>query len=81
MVVYEDGKNETRLVLENPILNQFRKMPRNIQNPANYNVFGDTVISQIFEAEPTIIEIKNKNIAQAYLRFFEELWAVAKQNH
>jgi polar amino acid transport system ATP-binding protein len=77
MVMYEEGETEKRLVQDNPTLNQFRKMPRSIQNPANYNVFGDTVITQIFEDEPTIIEVKNKNIAEAYLRFFEELWVVA----
>ena len=31
-------------------------------------------ITQIFEDEPTVIEIKNQNIADAYMRFFEELW-------
>ena len=74
MVTYDQGETDKRLARENPELNQFRKMPRNIQNPANYNVFGDTVITQIFEEEPTIIQVKNQNIADAYLRFFEELW-------
>ena len=59
-------------------MNQFRNMPRNIQNPANYNVFGDTVITQIFQDEPTIIQIRNQHIADAYLRFFEELWDASK---
>ena len=48
MVTYSEGETEQRLVQENPELNLFRKMPRSIQNPANYNVFGDTVITQIF---------------------------------
>jgi len=74
MVTYDQGENDRRLVKEFPEFNQFRSMPRNIQNPANYNVFGDTVITQIFEKEPTIIQIKNQSIADAYMRFFEELW-------
>ncbi len=74
MVTYDQGEMDKRLVKEFPKLNQFRQMPRNIQNPANYNVFGDTVITQIFEGQPTIIEIKNQNVADAYIRFFEELW-------
>jgi len=78
MVMYAHGKNEQRLVSEKPELNQFKLMSRNIQNPANYNVFGDTVITQIFEDEPTIIEIKNQNIADAYMRFFEELWRASE---
>ena len=78
MVTYDQGDNDRRLAKEFPELNQFKQMPRNIQNPANYNVFGDTVITQIFEAEPTIIQIKNQNIADAYMRFFEELWDTSK---
>lgn len=78
MVTYDQGAVDMRLQKEKPELNQFRKMPRQIQNPANYNVFGDTVITQIFEEEPTIIQVKNKSIAQAYERFFEELWSLAK---
>lgn len=78
MVTYEQGDVDKRLLKEYPELNQFRQMPRQIQNPANYNVFGDTVITQIFGDEPTIIQIKNKSIAEAYLRFFEELWSLAK---
>jgi polar amino acid transport system ATP-binding protein len=78
MVTYDQGEIDHRLVKEFPELNQFRSMPRNIQNPANYNVFGDTVITQIFEKEPTIIQIKNQSIADAYMRFFEELWEAGK---
>lgn len=78
MVTYDQGEIDHRLQKEFPEFNQFRSMPRNIQNPANYNVFGDTVITQIFGDEPTVIQIKNKNIADAYLRFFEELWNSGK---
>lgn len=78
MVTYDQGENDRRLSNNFPELNQFRSMPRTIQNPANYNVFGDTVITQIFEKEPTIIQIKNQSIADAYMRFFEELWDASK---
>lgn len=78
MVTYEQGEVDIQLQKDHPELNRFRKMPRQIQNPANYNVFGDTVITQIFEDEPTIIQVKNRSIAEAYLRFFEELWELAK---
>ena len=74
MVTYAESDTDNQLLRKSPDLNQFRKMPRTIQNPANYNVFGDTIITQIFETEPTIIQIKNQHIADAYLRFFEELW-------
>lgn len=78
MVTYDQGDIDHRLVKEHPELNQFRSMPRTIQNPANYNVFVDTVITQIFQDEPTIIQMKNQYIADAYMRFFEELWDAGK---
>jgi polar amino acid transport system ATP-binding protein len=79
MVTYEQGDTDRRLPKENPKLNKFRQMPRTLQNPANYNVFGDNLIIQIFDEEPTIIQVKNASIAKAYLRFFEELWGAAKE--
>ncbi|MBT3230748.1 amino acid ABC transporter ATP-binding protein [Candidatus Uhrbacteria bacterium] len=78
MVMYEQGEIDLRLMKDYPKYNQFRKMPEDVQNPANYNVCGDTVITQIFDEEPTIIQIKNQKIADTYKRFFEELWRSAK---
>lgn len=78
MVMYEQGDTDIRLMKESPQYNQFKKMPQDIQNPANYNVFGDTVITQIFDEEPTIIQIKNQKIADTYKRFFKELWKMAE---
>ena len=78
MITYSRGDIDYRLERDLPELNQFKKMPRDIQNPADYNVFGDTVITQIFEGELTIIQIKNQHIADAYLRFFEDMWEAAK---
>lgn len=77
-LTYIQNDEDRRLLKEQSELNEYKEMPRSIQNPANYNVFGDTVITQIFEDEPTIIQIKNQNTADAYMRFFEELWNIAK---
>ena len=76
-LTYVQNDEDRRLLKEQSELNEYKEMPRKIQNPANYNVFGDTVITQIFEEEPTIIQIKNQNTADAYMRFFEELWNAA----
>ena len=55
-----------------------RLMPRTLQNPANYNVMGDTVIIQIFGEKPTIMEIRDEAVAESYLKFFEEMWDVSR---
>jgi polar amino acid transport system ATP-binding protein len=78
MITYDQGEKDQQLERDYPELNHFRKMPRTIQNPANYNVFDDTVITQIFEKDPIIIQIKNQNVADAYLRFFEEMWSLSE---
>ncbi len=78
MVTYNQGDTDRKLAQQFPELNQFREMPRSIQNPSNYNVFEDTVITQIFGDEPTIIQTKNQKIADGYMRFFEELWEAGK---
>jgi polar amino acid transport system ATP-binding protein len=81
MVTYLYGETEKRLVLEHPELNKFAKMPKEVKNPANYIIFGDTVATQIFGDNPSIIQIKNSAVATAYLQFFDELWSSAKHSH
>lgn len=75
MAVYELGEKDKELLADHPKLNQFKLMPRTLKNPANYNVMGDTVIIQIFGKKPTIMEIRDAAVAEAYLRFFEEMWS------
>jgi ABC-type polar amino acid transport system ATPase subunit len=79
MTAYDVSERDIRLLAEYPNQNNFRKMPRQITNPANYNVFDDVVITQIFGDEPTIVQIKNKDMAKAYLAFFEDLWSRSQE--
>lgn len=50
-----------------------------LATPANYNVWGDTVILQVFGDPPTVIEIRNPKLAQGYLNYFELLWKQGKK--
>ncbi len=77
MTLYEFSERDKALLKRFPTLNEFRLMPRALRNPANYNVMEDSVIIQIFGDIPTILEIKDKAVAEAYMKFFEELWAVS----
>jgi hypothetical protein len=78
MAVYELGEKDKELLREHPDTNDFRLLPRTLENPANYNVMGDTVIIQIFGEKPTIMEIQDASVAEAYLKFWEEMWGVSK---
>lgn len=77
MAMYEFGEKDKEILAAHPGLSDLRLMPRTLQNPANYNVMGDTVIIQIFGDKPTIMEVRDADVAKAYLNFFEEMWAVS----
>lgn len=69
--------NDLDVRLRYPELNQYRPMPKNLENPANYYMTSDVVVIRIFgEAhdEPAIIEIKNASVARSYLNYFNLLW-------
>lgn len=74
MINYDVGNKDIALSKKRPELNIFRKMPRMIENPANYNVVEDTVVVHIFDKVPEIIEIRNPQVAHAYKNFFDEMW-------
>lgn len=60
-----------------PKINEYRILPNDIKNPANYYVIDDVVVIQIFGKageEPAIIEIKNKDVAASYQSYFNLLW-------
>ncbi len=79
MVMYEVGGKDKKLYNDYPEFNEFRTLPRTLRNPANYNVMeNNTVIIQIFGEKPTILEIKDKDVAESYIKFFEEMWRISK---
>lgn len=77
MIMYEESPLDADLRKRLPALNEYRLIPKNYQNPANYYVIDDVVVIQIFGEpgdEPSIIEIKNAHVAKSYQNFFDLLW-------
>ncbi|MEI8143714.1 MAG: amino acid ABC transporter ATP-binding protein [Candidatus Berkelbacteria bacterium] len=77
MIMYNESPRDKDLRLRCPELNEYRLIPKNMDNPANYYVIEDVVVIQIFGKEgdePAVIEIKNKNVAKSYLNYFNLLW-------
>ncbi len=77
MVMYKESPLDRDIRLRYPKLNEYRLIPKNMENPANYYVIEDIVVIQIFGKlgdEPSIIEIKNKDVAQSYMNYFNLLW-------
>lgn len=77
MLLYNESPLDKDLRLRHPELNEYRFLPKDLKNPANYYVLEDIVVIQLFGKpgeEPAIIEIKNPDIAKSYQNYFDLLW-------
>ena len=77
MLLYKEEPLDRDLRLRHPELNEYRLLPKNVENPANYYVIENVVVIQIFGKpgeEPAIIEIKNPDVAKSYQNYFDLLW-------
>ncbi len=74
MLMYEYGENDARIVKECPEINRLYVLPTAIKNTANINIHSDgTVVLQIFDPIPTIIEVKNQALADSYMNYYRDL--------
>lgn len=74
MLMYEYGDEDRRLAKKNPELNNLFTLSESIQNMADININSDgTVILQIFDPIPTVIEINNQTLANSYLNYYNDL--------
>ena len=77
MLLYDESPLDHDIRIRHPELNEYRLLPKEVENPANYYVIEDVVVIQIFGKpgeEPVIIEIKNANVAKSYQNYFDLLW-------
>jgi len=80
MLMYEYGEEDKRLVKENPEINNFSILSASMQNMADININSDgTVLLQIFDPIPTVIEIKNQALADSYMRYYKDLIKYSKK--
>lgn len=74
MLMYEYGEEDKRLINEHPELNDFYVLSQSTKTMADININSDgTVILQIFNPIPTVIEIKNQALADSYIRYYHDL--------
>lgn len=55
-----------------------RFLPEKFSSPATTVIYGNIVALQVWTADPFIIEIESREVAESYKRHFETLWAIAK---
>lgn len=74
MLMYEYGEEDRRLVKKYPNLNNFFTLSTSMKTMADININSDgTVILQIFDPIPTVIEIKNQALADSYMYYYNDL--------
>lgn len=74
MLMYEYGAEDRRLIKEHPEINKFYILSPSIKNMADININSDgTVILQIFDPVPMVIEIKNQVLADSYMYYYHDL--------
>ena len=79
MIIYGLSEKERKTLKDLSGLSDYRIIPKELKVPGNINIWGDTILLQTFGEPPTIIEIKNKNLANAYLNYFMLLWEKGKE--
>ncbi|HLC93103.1 MAG TPA: helix-turn-helix domain-containing protein [archaeon] len=58
-----------------------RFLPSYIDNPAVINIYGDRVVNVIWKGDyPLCFVMVNKDIADAYRKYFDLLWKVSEKN-
>jgi len=81
MLMYEYGEQDAILAREHPEVNKFYILPTSVKNSANINIHesAGTVLLQIFDPEPTIIEINNRALADSYMHYYNDLLKQSKK--
>lgn len=72
-ILHKHGTSDKPLPLTE--LTERRYLPADIQNPVVINIYGDRVVSLIWKGKyPLCFMLINKDIADAYKKYFEVLW-------
>jgi ABC-type polar amino acid transport system ATPase subunit len=81
MLMYEYGQEEAEMIKRRADINNFYILPTSVKNNANINIHESTgtVVLQIFDPEPTIIEINNKALADSYMHYYNDLLKQSKK--
>lgn len=59
-------------------LTEVRVLPPNIRIPSVFWIFKEYVVIAVFSEEPVALMIKNSEIAESFLTYFNIMWQIAK---
>lgn len=72
-IITEKMRNED----QGASINRF--LPDNFILPVNTSISKDRVVIFIFDKDPIAIEIRSKDVADSYRRYFDTIWKIAKK--
>lgn len=72
-ILYSKGVKGEKIPLA-----EIRHLPDEFASPISTNIYADRVAILIWSLDPVAILIKNKQVAEAYKKYFDVLWAFAK---
>jgi uncharacterized protein YpuA (DUF1002 family) len=70
---------ESKKYLEKYKLLEARYLPSQYISPASITIYGDKLGITLWSEEPITILVKNKEIAENFLKYFELIWKIAKE--
>ena len=78
MIIFNDVSTiDKQNVIDNP-LDEVKVVKQNFQPMANTCIWEDRISLQTFVEPFSVVEIKNKALAEAYLNYFNTMWKVGK---
>lgn len=78
MVNFEEDTDRDREAIKATGLVEVRTMPESYKAPANMLVWEDKIALQTLTEPYSVVEIKNKFLAESYLNYFNMLWKIGK---
>jgi sugar-specific transcriptional regulator TrmB len=73
-----DARDRVAFINKNFKLTEARCLPEEFDVPATTHICGEEVIIILWSKTPQIIQIKNKEVAVAYKKYFDILWERAR---
>ena len=77
LIYNSDAKERIKWLNKQPYT-ESRYLPQECDSPVSTTVCGDEVVMTLYDDSPLTIQIKNAKIAQAYKKYFDVLWNLAK---
>ena len=81
----KEKKSQLKIIASRALQERFNKniemkyIPEEYVLPSSTTIWKDNIAIQIYSEQPKLIQIKRKEVAESYIKYFELLWKIAKK--